>query len=690
MSDKIHISKVKTVLGAFQKPVTTDLQAVADKLRSGDNEERVKRIAQRAMSATLDGQKREGTLIGVDELPYLLFSATFGKGGVNDVRSFTGLVVLSVPCPGGIAEINALRARVAQLPYTLMAFTGSSGKTLKIVVACEYGDGFEPKNVADYETMLRVGHDTAAKLYEALADCRVAPLTAKLWSGCRMSHDFEAFYQPLAQKITLVRQEDGRDNTVKLKPSGEILQEDEEEQKQMQLEFYSCVERAAEACHDPEMMVQTLANLCRRASLPEEYCLHRVLMSWVSMPLDEDVKRKIFRAVYQKPFKGTPVSMMGQQEYTARYIKDFFRRRYELRYNEVKQVEEFRENNGQNYPWRPLTNRDLKRIAFEEMMEGGTSWTRDIQTYVESSLIKSYNPIKEFLYATEQYYDAGHDYIGEMARRVPTDYTDFERYFHRWFLAMVAQWLGKNRDFGNSMVPVLIGAEGIHKTTFCKKLLPLSLREYFLDDLKMDSPEQVERVLGRMMLVCIDEFDSKSEREQAKIKRVLTEKDVQVRKMRSDQYTMTQRLASFIATTNNPQPLPGGEGSRRFLCVEVTGMIDTDSPYDYRRLYAQAMHELNAGMPYHFTSKEEAEIREHNRPYKQLTSAEEVLLSMYAPAPLKIEYFMRTVDILSEISKGFRGKDVPTMGLLTNALRRNGFKKDIKHNERGWYVKRIN
>ena len=689
MSEKIQISKVRTVGGVFQKPVTTDIQAVVDKLRSGDNEERAMRIARHAVSAAMDGRKREGTLIGVDALPYLLFSAVFGKGGVEDVRAFTGLVLLSVPCPGGLGEIRALKGRVAQLPYTLLAFAGSSGRTLKVVVACEYGDGFQPRNVIEYEAMLRTGHDTAAKLYEAMAGCRVAPSEVGLLSGCRMSHDAETFYQPHAQKIIIVRNEGEYDARVQLTPSGEVHRDEAEEQKRMQLEFYTCMERAAEVGSDPEERVQALATYCHLAHLPEEFCLHRVLMQWASLPLDDDVKRKVFRAVYQRPLSEKPVSQMNEKERIARFIRDFFERRYELRYNEVKQVEEFRENNGQGYPWRPLTRRDLKRIAFEEMLEGGPSWTVDIQTYVESSLIKPYNPITEFLYAAEKYYDDSHDYIGELAGRVPTDYADFGRFFHRWFLAMVAQWLGKNREFGNAVVPMLIGAQGTHKTTFCKKLLPLSLREYYMDDIKMDNAEQVERVLGRMMLVNIDEYNAKTDREQAKIKRLLTEKDVQVRKMRSDQYTMTSRLASFIATTNDPQPLPGGDGTRRYLCVELTGVIDTETPIDYRRLYAQAMHELSEGAPYHFSRQEEAEIQEHNRPYQLQTSAEEVLLSHFAPAPPKMEYFMKTVEILEVLSKSFRAGDVPTMKELTVSLRQNHFRNATKYRQRGWYVKRI-
>ena len=87
------------------------------------------------------------------------------------------------------------------------------------------------------------------------------------------------------------------------------------------------------------------------------------------------------------------------------------------------------------------------------------------------------------------------------------------------------------------------------------------MREYYMKDIKLDNAEQVERVLGRMWLVNIDEYDSKTQREQAKIKRLLTENEVQTRKMRSDQYTLTPRLCSFIDTTNDLSPLPSGDGT---------------------------------------------------------------------------------------------------------------------------------
>ena len=206
------------------------------------------------------------------------------------------------------------------------------------------------------------------------------------------------------------------------------------------------------------------------------------------------------------------------------------------------------------------------------------------------------------------------------------------RLFHRWMLTMVAQWMNLSRDYGNAVVPMLIGGQGTRKSTFCKLLLPPELRCYYIDDIKLDNAEQVERMLTRMLLLNIDEYNAKTDREQAKIKRVLTEKDVQSRKMRSDQYEQHPRMASFIATTNELEPLADPTGSRRYLCCEVLGLIDTDTPVDYRQLYAQTVSELRQGALWHFSKDEEAEIERHNQKYRRQSSPETVLSAFFEPA----------------------------------------------------------
>jgi predicted P-loop ATPase len=250
---------------------------------------------------------------------------------------------------------------------------------------------------------------------------------------------------------------------------------------------------------------------------------------------------------------------------------------------------------------------------------------------------------------------------------------------------MVAQWLGYSRDYGNAVVPMLIGPQGCRKSTFCKLLVPRSLREYYIDDIKLDNAEQVERMLCRMALVNIDEYNAKTDREQAKIKRILTERDVQVRRMRSDQYQLRQRMASFVATTNERQPLTDPTGSRRYLCCEVTGTIDTVSPLNYQQLYAQALYELEHGEPYWMSPEEEQLMADYNLRFQSTTTAELLLEAYYRPAPRAKTNFLRAVDILDDLQRRVRGSDRPTMPQLLRALKAQRYDYGALNGQRGWY-----
>ena len=67
---------------------------------------------------------------------------------------------------------------------------------------------------------------------------------------------------------------------------------------------------------------------------------------------------------------------------------------------------------------------------------------------------------------------------------------------------------------------------------------------------------------------------------------------VNLRKPHGRSVLELQRYASFIGTSNQKDLLTDPSGSRRFICIEVTGKIDTKRPIDYEQLYAQAIHEI--------------------------------------------------------------------------------------------------
>ncbi|MBQ8486425.1 MAG: hypothetical protein IJ533_02115 [Prevotella sp.] len=692
------ITRVRTRHGRWARPIATTLEELAAIIGSDKRQNEVEQITMQARDARNDdatnGERQ--MLKSRDQLPYIIFSALFTRRGLYDMKQPTGLMLVSIPLDGDSQRTARLRRSVEQLPQTVMAFTGVSRRTLKVVVRCTPANGPLPADSSAYLRFLCVAQQQTVRFLEAMCGYEVPIVKETLQRGCRLSQDGHVFLNTSAEPLTVLStdsvltgyplaQTDHYGNTVS-EPSWDDIEHE-------RANFYACMTKANETVeadpHDPvsiEKMVIELAVLCRKSGLPEETCVKRTgyYRQW---HLTENEVRRIFRTVYQKNPEGKPWSQMTQKEVIAHKVQEFFERRYELRFNVMKNIEEFRPRGIDYHPWQELTERDINGIGQEQMLDVGATWPIGIKQYAKSSIVPNYNPIHEFLAGCGTW-NKHHDHIRQLARRIPCRFKEWPDLFHRWFLAMVAGWLGRSRDFANSVVPMLVGPQGCRKSTFCKLLLPHSLREYYIDDIKLDNAEQVERMLGRMALVNIDEYNAKTDREQAKIKRILTERDVQVRRMRSEQYTMTQRMASFIATTNERQPLNDPTGSRRYLCVQVTGTIDTETPINYQQLYAQAVCEIQQGEPYYMSREEETVMQQHNEQFQNLSTTEILLASYYQVATRSKNHFIRAIDILTDLQTKSRGADRPNMAQLLKALKAGHYEYGAQGGVRGWYAEK--
>ena len=93
-------------------------------------------------------------------------------------------------------------------------------------------------------------------------------------------------------------------------------------------------------------------------------------------------------------------------------------------------------------------------------------------------------------------------------------------------------------------------------------------------------------------------------------------------------------------------------GSRRFICIEVTGNIDTTQPIDYEQLYAQAMHEIHHGERYWFDSEDEQIMTENNREFEQTPAMLQLFYQYFKTAQTKEEgEFLTPVEILNYLKK---------------------------------------
>ena len=263
--------------------------------------------------------------------------------------------------------------------------------------------------------------------------------------------------------------------------------------------------------------------------------------------------------------------------------------------------------------------------------------------------------------------------------------------FKKWFVAMVASWM--NDEVVNHTVLVLVGRQGIFKTTWLDHLMPPELRAY---SSKLPLSGQISKDdrlrLCENAMLNIDELDAICGREMNIVKSLLTSTDVNERAAYGRLKERRVRLASFCASTNNREFLTDITGNRRWLPFEVESIqnpFHTTLPYEY--LYAQAKHLVEQGwFAYWFDMQEIEELEKHNEEFRAQENEEQLLPILFdIPAEGKGE-FMTTAQI-SERLVTFGNIKKPMalnrLGMLLGTVGYSKVNRRIGGNKtRGWLV----
>ena len=331
----------------------------------------------------------------------------------------------------------------------------------------------------------------------------------------------------------------------------------------------------------------------------------------------------------------------------TRRLLNYLERKYEMRYNTALGCTEIRKA-GSDEPFVPADERVRNTIAIKARLDGIDAWDKDIRRYMESDFVKAFNPVDIFLEGLRGRWD-GKNHIEMLADCVPNDNTRWAEWFHTWFLAMVAQWLGLNISHGNSVAPLLISRQGYRKSTFCKRLLPEALQWGYNDNLIISEKQNTLRAMTQSLLINIDEFNTLSAKTQdGFLKNVMQLANIKIRQPYCQQQVTLPRIASFIATANVSDVFSDPSGCRRFIAVTLTGPIRLPEHIDYEQLYAQAVAELDNGRRYWFDEADTQDIMENNVQYQQRTPAEALFLDSFSiPKDLTKGAYMTAASIFS-------------------------------------------
>ena len=269
--------------------------------------------------------------------------------------------------------------------------------------------------------------------------------------------------------------------------------------------------------------------------------------------------------------------------------------------------------------FRTLTPAALNSIVIrakkDQVLEKGSPKT-EISEWVDSEEVPEYNPVQYFLGHLPVW--DGQNHIARVFSRIPGLSSELQNYLTIWFRSAVAHWIQMDMLHGNECVPTFIGLQGCGKTTFVRRLLPVNLREYYLDHLNLANKFDKEMALTNNLLVNLDELDAIRPSQQASLKQTISVSKVNGRPIFGRAQEDRPRFASFVATTNNRHPLKDATGSRRYICILIPDgqLIDNTGEIDYGQLYAQVVYELQElKAPYWFNNEEVARIQQLNQEF---------------------------------------------------------------------------
>ena len=388
------------------------------------------------------------------------------------------------------------------------------------------------------------------------------------------------------------------------------------------------------------------------------------------------------------------------------------------------------EDLGEASYWRNLTDKDINTMVCQCVAEKGVNIsTNEMWTALKSDMVPAVHPLRAWLDGLRPYTADQPDWIDWLAQQVRvrdsassgveelrssgvtseqarsatepseplTSGSSADRLwracFKKWFVAMVASWM--KDEVVNHTVLVLVGRQGIFKTTWLDKLIPPELRAY---SSKLPLSGQISKDdrlrLCENGMLNIDELDAMCGREMNIVKSLLTSTDVNERAAYGRLKERRVRLASFCASTNKREFLTDITGNRRWLPFEVESIqnpFHTIIPYE--RLYAQAKALVEEGIFSYWFDMDEIEVLEqHNEKFRALENEEELLPLLFdKPAEGKGE-FMTTAEISDRLVTYGGIKKPMSIRKLNTILERHEFRAARPYVDgkqvRGWLVYR--
>ena len=662
-----------------------------------------------------------------------------GRGAAN-VLGFTGLALCDIdglqtqktlppapPCREGSGyhsssegvSVNEAFEKAKNDPHTLMVYRTISGKGLRIIY--RYVRESEAEGLStSWRAAFLHGNHYFAQLVGHAYDEQCSDYSRL--SG--LAHDEEVYVNIDAEPFVVSDEEILEANFDTKNERGKARRE------------YDTDSFSVEVEQAWQKVEQTLARrqLTYQAGRHHDYVMHAAflfnrygvdmdeLLQWAAQQwadYDSRQREATIRSCYRRTAehgtwrlnvngrRGKETSMITLPE-----IREWLRKHVEVIYNEITDqtmyqiiehstlniehsaaLKEADANNGQcsmfNFQWTQLDERVVCSMRSQMAADTGKRVLKsDVTDVLHSDFARLVHPVRDYVEGLPPWDGkdrvkelCGHVVENEELKMKDEESSLFEWVLHKWLVAMVATWMSDH--VCNHEILVLIGRQGIYKTTFFRHLLPPSLRQYFWENAHNSFASKDDHIaLSENCLVEIEEIDMSNPKDISELKALATSQTVKERRPYARYREEKKRLASFCATGNQERFLSDDTGNRRWLCFKVEHI---DDPHlwtlDYAQLYAQLRDEWRQGFRYWFDADEQRMVEQQNQAFRIESDEEQLIRTrLRQPRPDEKVTLMNAASICQFINGGVVGRGLSSRR-VSIAMGKLGFKS--VHTKRG-------
>ena len=685
------------------------LSEVYDKIKNDDVLRQRTVNYRKAIEAKLPAKQLKK--LKAEQFPMLMPAARFKEGrDMEHLESYTTL------CQCDIDNIppdmmDEAKRRVRSLPFVCMYHVSMSGNGLHIYYFYQIpNEGLTPQV---YQQAFIQGNECIGKAIPADYDAAVG----KANHGSSICHDPEAWFNPDAEPfkvdMSLLLKKRGKND--RLANDTAITEKEWSAQWTAEKVFayaQECVSKSAtgEFAHgNRNKFLVRLAMMLSDFGMEQEHAAQLMEQEYASQYGEESIP-SLVSGCYKS----------GAKMHGRRALPDARGKKSGERKGDVKMqiAANFLRNQGLKFDvithklkrsdMVDVTDRDINSMLLACNVESCQNISaQTFRSALMSNCIPEFNPLTDYLDEAVKAVTINPDgpsYIDQVAGMVHVTYTPqsplppegglsslWHTCFRKWFVSMVASWM--DPKVVNHQILVLIGPQGIFKSTWLDALIPETLVSYRCRQSGTNFSDKDEQLrCAEFAMVNYDEFDRLSSSDLDNLKSLITTPDVSIRAPYGSTKERRVRIASYCASGNKFQFLTDQTGNRRFLPFYVEH-IDSpfDHPIDHHRLYAEAVKMVKEGFVYWFTTEDIQQLSKYVEQFAD-RSPEEELLDVYFDIPKAPGVETRTVKFLTSseiqaklVSYGNLHRPIP-LRTLCQVLDNKGFQRMRSNRKRGYLV----